>query len=184
MTYTPKSDFLATITARGFLADCTDLEGLDAHFLKGGVTGYIGFDLTATSLHIGNLVQIMLLRWMQKTGHRPITLMGGGTTKVGDPSGKDEMRKILTVDQINANADGIRQVFSRYISYGDGPTDSPLVFTRTWSRRRVDRGVLQADGVHRSTLTLRVQSVDDSGDRTVSWRRAAPMVTSAKLSLS
>ena len=132
MTYSPKSDFLAEITARGFLADCTDLEGLDQKFRSGVVTGYIGFDLTATSLHIGNLVQIMLLRWMQKTGHRPITLMGGGTTKVGDPSGKDEMRKILTVDQINANADGIRQVFSNFISYGDGPTDSPLVNNADW----------------------------------------------------
>ncbi|NNE79683.1 MAG: tyrosine--tRNA ligase [Silicimonas sp.] len=132
MTYHPKSEFLATIMSRGFLADCTDLEGLDDRFRKGTVTGYIGFDLTATSLHIGNLVQIMLLRWMQKTGHRPITLMGGGTTKVGDPSGKDEMRKILSVEQINANADGIRQVFSQYISYGDGPTDSPLVNNAEW----------------------------------------------------
>ncbi len=132
MTYHPKSDFMVAITERGFLADCTDLQSLDEAFHKGTVTGYIGFDLTATSLHIGNLVQIMLLRWMQKTGHRPITLMGGGTTKVGDPSGKDEMRKIISVDQINENADGIRQVFSRYISYGDGPTDSPLVNNAEW----------------------------------------------------
>jgi tyrosyl-tRNA synthetase len=132
MTYQPKSEFLATIMARGFVQDCTDLEGLDEAFRKGVVTGYIGFDLTATSLHIGNLVQIMLLRWMQKTGHRPITLMGGGTTKVGDPSGKDEMRKILSVDQINENAAGIRKVFANYISYGDGPTDSPLVNNAEW----------------------------------------------------
>ncbi len=132
MTYHPKSDFMVAITERGFLADCTDLQSLDEAFHKGTVTGYIGFDLTATSLHIGNLVQIMLLRWMQKTGHRPITLMGGGTTKVGDPSGKDEMRKIISVDQINENANGIRQVFSRYISYGDGPTDSPLVNNAEW----------------------------------------------------
>ena len=132
MTYHPKSEFLATIMARGFVADCTDLQELDERFHKETVTGYIGFDLTATSLHIGNLVQIMLLRWMQKTGHRPITLMGGGTTKVGDPSGKDEMRKILSVEQINANADGIRKVFANYISYGDGPTDSPLVNNAEW----------------------------------------------------
>jgi tyrosyl-tRNA synthetase len=132
MTYHPKSDFVAAIKERGFLADCTDLQGLDDKMSKGVVTGYIGFDLTATSLHIGNLVQIMLLRWMQRTGHRPITLMGGGTTKVGDPSGKDEMRKILSVDQINANAEGIRQVFARYITYGDGPTDSPLVNNAEW----------------------------------------------------
>lgn len=132
MTYQPKSDFLRIIVERGFLADCTDLQGLDERMIAGPITGYIGFDLTATSLHIGNLVQIMLLRWMQKTGHRPITLMGGGTTKVGDPSGKDEMRKIISVEQINHNAEGIRQVFANYISYGDGATDSPLVNNAEW----------------------------------------------------
>jgi len=135
MTYQPKSEFLHELSTRGFIADCTDLQELDDRLMAGVVTGYIGFDLTATSLHIGNLVQIMLLRWLQKTGHRPITLMGGGTTKVGDPSGKDEMRKILSVEQIEANADGIRQVFSRYISYGDGPTDSPLVNNAEWLDR-------------------------------------------------
>ncbi|MBC6437813.1 MAG: tyrosine--tRNA ligase [Rhodobacteraceae bacterium] len=132
MTYNPKSDFLHALHTRGFIADCTNLQDLDAHLMKGIVTGYIGFDLTATSLHIGNLVQIMLLRWLQKTGHRPITLMGGGTTRVGDPSGKDEMRRILSAAQINKNADGIRQVFARYITYGDGPTDSPLVNNADW----------------------------------------------------
>lgn len=132
MTYHPKSDFMRVMFERGFMADCTDYQGLDERLLKEVVTGYIGFDLTASSLHIGNLVQIMLLRWLQKTGHRPITLMGGGTTKVGDPSGKDEMRKMLSVEQINANADSIRSVFSRYISYGDGPTDSPLVNNAEW----------------------------------------------------
>ncbi len=132
MTYHPKSDFLAIATSRGFLADCTDLSALDEQMRKGAVTGYIGFDLTATSLHIGNLVQIMLLRWMQRTGHRPVTLMGGGTTKVGDPSGKDEMRKMLPVERIRENAEGIREVFTRYISYGDGPTDSPLVDNSEW----------------------------------------------------
>ncbi|WP_227269417.1 tyrosine--tRNA ligase [Roseobacter weihaiensis] len=132
MTYHPKSEFLHELSTRGFIADCTNLQELDEKLISGVVTGYIGFDLTATSLHIGNLVQIMLLRWLQKTGHRPITLMGGGTTKVGDPSGKDEMRKILTVAQINENAGGIRKVFSRYISYGDGPLDSPLVNNAEW----------------------------------------------------
>ncbi len=132
MTYHPKSEFLREIQSRGFINDCTDLEGLDEKLMAGPVTGYIGFDLTATSLHIGNLVQIMLLRWMQKTGHRPITLMGGGTTKVGDPSGKDEMRKIISVEQINNNAEGIRQIFANYITYGDGPTDSPLVNNADW----------------------------------------------------
>ncbi len=124
MTYHPKSDFLQVIRDRGFIADCTDMEGLDAALIAGPVTGYIGYDLTASSLHIGNLVQIMLLRWLQKTGHRPITLMGGGTTKVGDPSGKDEMRRILTVDQIGANKAGIREVFARYIDYGTDGRDN------------------------------------------------------------
>ncbi|MGB3829563.1 MAG: tyrosine--tRNA ligase, partial [Ornithinimicrobium sp.] len=119
MTYQPKSDFLHVISERGFLADCTDIQALDEALLAGPVTGYIGYDLTASSLHIGNLVQIMLLRWLQKTGNRPITLMGGGTTKVGDPSGKDEMRRIITVEQIEANKAGILQVFDRYIDYGD-----------------------------------------------------------------
>ncbi|MEM9319991.1 MAG: tyrosine--tRNA ligase [Pseudomonadota bacterium] len=132
MTYHPKSEFLHEITARGFLSDCTDLQELDNQLYEGVVTGYIGYDLTARSLHIGNLVQIMLLRWLQRTGHRPITLMGGGTTKVGDPSGKDEMRRMLSVEAIDANADSIRQVFARYISYGDGPTDSPLVNNADW----------------------------------------------------
>ncbi|MEM1351970.1 MAG: tyrosine--tRNA ligase, partial [Pseudomonadota bacterium] len=132
MTYHAKSEFLHELSTRGFIADCTNLQELDEKMYARAVTGYIGFDLTATSLHIGNLVQIMLLRWLQKTGHRPITLMGGGTTKVGDPSGKDEMRKILSVEQIAQNADGIRRVFSRYIAYGDGPLDSPLVNNAEW----------------------------------------------------
>lgn len=132
MTYHPKSEFLTVMIERGFMADCTNLQELDERMSKEVVTGYIGFDLTASSLHIGNLVQIMVLRWMQKTGHRPITLMGGGTTKVGDPSGKDEMRKIISVEQINAHADGIRAVFANYIKYGDGPTDSPLVNNAVW----------------------------------------------------
>jgi tyrosyl-tRNA synthetase len=135
MRFQPKSEFLHALSSRGFIQDCTDLEALDGAFRAGRVTGYIGFDLTASSLHIGNLVQIMLLRWMQRTGHRPITLMGGGTTKVGDPSGKDEMRRILSVEQIEANAAGIRKVFANYISYGDGPTDSPLVNNAEWLDR-------------------------------------------------
>ena len=132
MTYHPKSEFLAEITARGFLADCTDLQTLDDQLYDGVVTGYIGYDLTASSLHIGNLVQIMLLRWLQKTGHRPITLMGGGTTKVGDPSGKDEMRKIISVEQIDANAASIAAVFARYVTYGDGPKDALIPNNADW----------------------------------------------------
>jgi tyrosyl-tRNA synthetase len=122
MTYHPKSEFLTVMRDRGFLADCTDLEGLDAALAGSTATGYIGYDLTAASLHIGHLVQIMSLRWLQKTGHRPITLMGGGTTKVGDPSGRDETRRILPVERIEANAAGILTVFDRYLDYGDGPT--------------------------------------------------------------
>ena len=132
MTYQPKSEFLTEITARGFLADCTDLQTLDDQLYDGVVTGYIGYDLTASSLHIGNLVQIMLLRWLQKTGHRPITLMGGGTTKVGDPSGKDEMRKIISVEQIDTNAASIAAVFARYVTYGDGPTDALIPNNADW----------------------------------------------------
>jgi len=132
MTYHPKSEFMSVIMARGFLADCTDYQGLDEVLSKGVVSAYIGYDLTASSLHIGNLVQIMLLRWLQKTGHRPITLMGGGTTRVGDPSGKDEMRRLISEDQIAANAAGIRQVFERYLTYGDGPTDALMPNNADW----------------------------------------------------
>lgn len=132
MTYHPKSDFINVIMERGFFADCTDLQGLDEALAKGPVTGYIGYDLTASSLHIGNLVQIMLLRWLQKTGHRPITLMGGGTTKVGDPSGKDEMRRLISTDQIKENAASIQKVFSNYIQYGDGPNDAMVPNNAEW----------------------------------------------------
>jgi len=132
MTYHPKSEFLHEITSRGFVADCTNMEELDAQLTKGVVTGYIGYDLTASSLHIGHLVQIMLLRWLQKTGHRPITLMGGGTTKVGDPSGRDETRRILSREQIDENEQTIRKVFSRCISYGDGPTDALMPNNADW----------------------------------------------------
>ena len=132
MTHRPQSDFLHAITERGFVADCTDLEGLDDALRGGTVTGYIGYDLTASSLHIGNLVQIMLLRWLQRTGHRPVTLMGGGTTKVGDPSGKDEMRRILSREEIAGNAAGIRRVFERYLDYGEGPTGALMPDNADW----------------------------------------------------
>ena len=96
MTYHPKSDFLNTIIERGFLADCTDVQGLDEALVEGVVPAYIGYDATAESLHVGHLLNIMLLRWFQKTGGKPITLMGGGTTKVGDPSGRDTERSLMT----------------------------------------------------------------------------------------
>ena len=148
MTFQPKSDFLRAMQERGFLADCTDMAGLDAALRKGVVTGYIGYDLTASSLHIGNLVQIMLLRWLQKTGHRPITLMGGGTTKVGDPSGKDEMRRLITTEQIDANAQSIRSVFDRYVDYGDGPTGALMPNNAEWLDELRYVGFLRDIGRH------------------------------------
>ncbi len=119
MTYRPKSDFLHVMSSRGFMQDCTDTEGLDDALLAGPLPAYIGFDATATSLHVGSLIQIMMLRWLQKTGHKPITLMGGGTTKVGDPSFRSDERPLLTPDRIAANIAGIRQVFAKYVTYGD-----------------------------------------------------------------
>ncbi len=124
MTYKPKSEFLHVMQSRGFMSDCTDLEGLDEALIAGVVPGYIGFDATADSLHVGSLIQIMMLRWLQKTGHKPITLMGGGTTKIGDPSGKDESRPQLTTEKINENIAGIRKVFSKYLDFGEGKTDA------------------------------------------------------------
>jgi tyrosyl-tRNA synthetase len=115
-----KSDFLNVLSERGFIHQISDADALDAAAKAGAITAYIGFDATATSLHAGSLVQIMLLRWLQKTGHRPIALMGGGTTKIGDPSFKDEARKLLTVEQIGANLAGIRQVFDKFLDFGPG----------------------------------------------------------------
>src|SRR5215208_5024259 len=106
-----RSDFLRILQKRGFIHQCSDPEGLDALAAKGGLTAYIGFDCTAPSLHVGNLVSIMMLRWLQKTGGLPIALMGGGTTRVGDPSGKDESRRILSLDDIEANKESLKKVF-------------------------------------------------------------------------
>jgi len=126
MTYQPKSDFLRIIIERGFLADCTDLQGLDEKLIEGPVTCYIGYDATAKSLHVGHLLNVMLLRWWQKTGNRPITLMGGGTTKVGDPSFRADERPLLTPAQIDDNISGMQKVFARYLDYGDGTLPSSL----------------------------------------------------------
>ena len=114
-----RSDFLRALVERGFLHQCTDLAALDAAAAAGRITGYIGFDATANSLHVGSLVQIMMLRHMQRTGHRPIVLMGGGTTRVGDPSGKDKSRQLLSNEQIAGNIDGIRRIFERFLDFGD-----------------------------------------------------------------
>lgn len=115
-----KSDFLRVLDERGFIHQISDPEGLDQAALKGPISGYIGFDATASSLHAGSLIQIMMLHWMQATGHKPIALMGGGTSMVGDPSFKDEARKLLTVEDIERNLAGIRKVFARYLDFGGG----------------------------------------------------------------
>src|SRR5690348_9676912 len=127
-----RSSFLKLLNERGYIHQLTDAEGLDALAEKEIVTGYIGFDATAPSLHVGSLVQIMMLRRLQQAGHRPIVLMGGGTTKVGDPSGKDESRQLLSNEQIDANIAGIRRVFERFLTFGDGPRDAVMVNNADW----------------------------------------------------
>ncbi|WP_029007707.1 tyrosine--tRNA ligase [Azospirillum halopraeferens] len=129
---TLQSDFLRTLEARGFIHQCTDMAGLDARMAAGPVTAYIGFDCTADSLHVGSLLPIMMLRWLQKTGHKPVVLMGGGTTKIGDPSGKDESRQLLTDERIAANMAGIKRIFGQYLTFGDGPTDAIMVNNADW----------------------------------------------------
>ena len=127
-----RSDLLKLLNERGYIHQLTDAEGLDALASREIVTGYVGFDATAPSLHVGSLVQIMLLRRLQQAGHRPIVLMGGGTTKVGDPTGKDEARRLLTDEDIAANIAGIRKVFERFLTFGDGPTDAIMVDNSEW----------------------------------------------------
>ncbi|MBF9055173.1 tyrosine--tRNA ligase [Rhodobacterales bacterium HKCCA1065] len=132
MTYQPKSDFLQIIRARGFLADCTDLQELDEKLRAGVTPAYIGYDATAKSLHVGHLLNIMLLRWYQKTGHKPITLMGGGTTKVGDPSFRSDERPLLDAAAIDNNIAGMSRVFARYLSYDDSSTGALMLNNAEW----------------------------------------------------
>jgi len=128
-----QSEFLKTVAARGYIHQCTDESGLDAVLTEGPPkTCYIGFDCTADSLHVGSLIQIMLLRRWQQSGHKPIVLMGGGTTRVGDPSGKDESRQLLDDDRIAHNMDSIKGIFSQFLSFGDGPTDAVMVNNADW----------------------------------------------------
>lgn len=127
-----KSDFLNVMEERGFIAQCSDFDLLDERLSSGVVTAYIGFDCTAPSLHAGSLIQIMMLRWLQQTGHKPITLMGGGTTRIGDPSFKDEARPLLTDELIDQNLAGIRSVFDKFLTFGDGATDAIMVNNRDW----------------------------------------------------
>lgn len=130
--FAPKSDFLRILSERGFIHQATDLAALDARLLEGPVTGYNGFDLTADSLHVGHLIPIMMLRWMQKTGNRPIILMGGGTTRIGDPSFRDSTRPLLDDQQIGANLVGIRRVFERFLAFGGEAADAVMVNNADW----------------------------------------------------
>jgi len=127
-----KSDFLNVMTERGFIHQLSDADGLDDILATETVTAYIGFDCTAASLHVGSLVPIMMLHWFQRTGHRPIALMGGGTSQVGDPSGKDESRQLLTTEKIEENKAGIRKVFTNFLTFGDGPTDAIMADNADW----------------------------------------------------
>ena len=127
-----KSDFLKTLQARGYIHQVTHPTELDEAAASGVVTAYIGFDATAPSLHVGSLIQIMMLRRLQQAGHKPIVLMGGGTTKVGDPTGKDASRPQLTDETIRANIDGIQKVFAKFLTFGDGPTDAVMVNNDDW----------------------------------------------------
>ena len=130
MTYQPKSEFLQVMFERGYVADCTDYHALDQALLAGPVTAYIGYDATAASLHVGHLLNIMMLRWFQKTGNRPLTLMGGGTTKVGDPSFRSDERPLLDEAAIARNIDGMQQVFARYLDYG--PDGAMMLNNAEW----------------------------------------------------
>ncbi|MCE2987784.1 MAG: tyrosine--tRNA ligase [Phenylobacterium sp.] len=143
-----KSDLLRTLKARGFIHQITHPDELDAAAASGRVIGYIGFDATAPSLHVGSLLQIMMLRRMQQAGHKPIVLMGGGTTKVGDPTDKDQSRPLLTEEKIQANIDSIKSVFARFLAFGDGPTDAILVNNADWLDRLGYVEFLRNYGVH------------------------------------
>lgn len=132
LEFTPQSDFLRTLASRGFLHQCTDLAALDQRLCSGPLVAYNGFDLTADSLHVGHLIPIMMLRWLQKTGHKPIVLMGGGTTRIGDPSFRDTTRPLLDDAQIAANLAGLARVFERFLAFGDGPHDAVMVNNADW----------------------------------------------------
>jgi tyrosyl-tRNA synthetase len=127
-----KSDFLSVMSERGYIHQCSNEDALDAKANSSIVTAYVGFDCTAASLHVGNLLGIMMLRKLQQSGHKPIVLIGGGTTRVGDPSGKDDTRQLLNDEQINKNIASIRTVFERFLTFGDGPTDAVMVNNADW----------------------------------------------------
>jgi tyrosyl-tRNA synthetase len=127
-----KAEFLKIVKERGYIHQCTNLEGFDDALINNIITGYIGFDCTAKSFHVGNLISIMLLRLLQKTGHKPIVVMGGGTTKIGDPSGKDEARQMLNSEQINNNKQSLAATFSKFINFGNGKNDAIMVDNAEW----------------------------------------------------
>jgi tyrosyl-tRNA synthetase len=154
---TVRSPFLAAAEARGYIHQITDREGLDGRLAGGPVVAYVGYDCTADSLHVGNLVSIMMLRLWQRCGHKPIVLMGGGTTKVGDPSGKDEMRRLLTDDEIAANMASIRRCFDRFLTFGDGPTDAVMVNNADWLDRLAYIPFLREVGRHFSINRMLTQ---------------------------
>jgi tyrosyl-tRNA synthetase len=129
---TYKSDLLNVLDQRGFIHQISDAAGLDAAAAKGPITGYVGYDATATSLHIGNLISVTMLYWMQATGHNPIALMGGGTSMVGDPTGRTDQRNMLTPEQINTNIEGIKRIFARIMKFGDAPGDAIMVNNADW----------------------------------------------------
>ena len=143
-----KSDFLRILDERGFIHQGTNLEALDERAAKEIITGYIGFDATAKSLHAGSLIQIMLLYWLQQTGHQPIALMGGGTTKVGDPSGKDQQRALLSDADIDANIASIKGVFEKFLSFGEGPKDAIMANNDAWLSKLGYIDFLRDYGVH------------------------------------
>lgn len=145
---TYQSDLLRVLEERGYIHQMTNAEGLDALASKQVVPGYIGFDATAPSLHIGSLVQIMMLRRLQQAGHKPIVLMGGGTTRIGDPTGRDESRKMLTDEAIEENIAGIRTVFEKLLTFGDGPTDAVMVNNNDWLGKLGYIELLQEVGTH------------------------------------
>ncbi|AXS40830.1 tyrosine--tRNA ligase [Breoghania sp. L-A4] len=160
-----KSDFLRILSERGFIHQCSDPEGLDALFRSETVSAYIGFDCTAPSLHVGSLVQIMMLHWMQQCGHRPIVLMGGGTTRVGDPSGKDAARQLLSAEQIEANKAGIRTIFTKFLSFEGGDNAAVMADNADWLLglhyvdflRDVGRHISVNQMIQRDSVKLRLQ---------------------------
>ena len=147
-SFKPRSDFLRIMLERGYVHQCTDVEALDAALMAGVVTAYVGYDATADSLHIGSLISIMMMRWLQKSGHRPIALMGGGTTKVGDPTDKDQQRPLLSDETIAANIAGMRTAFAKFLRFGDGPGDAVMVNNADWLEKLGYVEFLRDYGVH------------------------------------